>query len=95
LSTSVYVYYKVDPERLAELRRAIDQLFLAVERDGGIRGHWQRRRDDPTTYMEVYPQVDDASSFEALLASECERLGIARLLAPGSVRRVETFITAD
>ena len=45
--------------------------------------------------MEVYPQVDDHSSFEALLASECERLGIARYLAPGSVRRVETFVPAD
>ena len=95
MSTSVYVYYKVDPQQLVELRRAIDQLFFAVERDGGVRGHWQRRRDDPTTYMEIYPQVDDVSSFEALLASQCKRLGIARFLAPGSVRRIETFITAD
>jgi hypothetical protein len=39
--------------------------------------------------------VDDLSRFETLLASECERLGIARYLAPGSVRRVETFVPAD
>lgn len=95
MSASVYVYYKVDPAQRAELRRAVEQLFLAIERSSGVRGHWQRRRDDPTTHMEVYRQVDELSSFEALLASECERLGIARYLAPGSVRRVETFVPAD
>lgn len=95
MSTSVYVYYRVDPEQLGDLRRAVEQLFSAIERDGGVRGHWQRRRDDPTTYMEIYPQVDDLSRFETLLASECKRLGIERFLAPDSVRRVETFVTVD
>lgn len=95
MSTSVYVYYKVDPKQLENLRSAVEQLFLAVEREGGIRGYWQRRRDDPTTYMEVYPEVDDLASFESLLASECERLGIERFLAPGGARRVETFVAAD
>lgn len=95
MSTSVYVYYKVDPEQLGDLRRAVEQLFSAVERGGGVRGRWQRRRDDPTTYMEVYPEVDDLSSFETLLAGECKRLGIERFLAPGSGRRIETFIAAD
>lgn len=95
MSASVYVYYKVDPEQLGELRRAVKQLFSAVEHHSAVRGHWQRRRDDPTTYMEVYPEVDDPSSFAALLAGECRRLGIERFLAPGAGRRVETFVAAD
>lgn len=95
MNASVYVYYKVDPEQLGDLRRAVEQLFSAVERESGVRGRWQRRRDDPTTYMEIYPQVDDFARFETLLGSECKRLGIERFLAPGSVRRVETFVAAD
>ena len=95
MSASVYVYYKVDPAQRVDLHHAVEQLFRAVERASGVRGQWQRRRDDPTTYMETYTQVDDLSSFEVLLASEGERLGIERFLAPGSTRRVETFVAAD
>lgn len=95
MSISVYVYYKVDPEQLGGLRHAVEQLFSAVERNAGVRGHWQRRRDEPTTYMEVYPQVHDLSRFETLLASECERLGVERYLAPGGARRTEIFVAAD
>ena len=94
-AASVYVYYKVDPLQLGDLRRAVEQLFAAVERAGGVRGRWQRRRDDPATYMEIYAEVHDLPRFEALLAGECERLGFERYLAPGSARRVETFVAAD
>jgi hypothetical protein len=92
---SVYVYYKIDPSKLAGLRGVIERLFDAVRRGSGVRGRWQRRRDDPTTYMEVYPQVPDLPQLEALLAAECERLDVIAYLAPGSPRRVETFISAE
>ena len=75
-----YVYYKLDPERLAELRPAIEALFKTVEREFGVRGRWMRRRDDPTTYMEVYEEVKDATAFEALLEREGARLGVPRKL---------------
>jgi Domain of unknown function (DUF4936) len=94
-ATSIYVYYRIEPARLPELRRAVEQLFAAIQRDSGIRGRWQRRRDDPTTYMEIYPAIHDLSRFEAALARECDRLGIERLLAPGGGRRVERFVDAD
>jgi hypothetical protein len=93
-AATVYVYYKVDPAQLGDLRRAVEQLFATVQR-AGVRGHWQRRRDDPTTYMEIYPQVEDLPRFEALLASECSRLDFERHLAPGGARRVETFVAVD
>jgi quinol monooxygenase YgiN len=92
---SLYVYYKVDPGRLRDLREVVAQLFAAIRRESGVRGHWQRRRDDPATYMEVYPDVHDVPRLEALLARECERLRIDRYLAPGSARRVELFVAAD
>lgn len=63
-----YVYYKVDPVRLDEVRAAVEGLFAAVERECGVRGRWMRRRDDPATYMEVYEGVADEAAFERLNA---------------------------
>jgi hypothetical protein len=45
-----------------------------------------RRRDDPTTYMEVYEGVKDEAAFEALLEREGAKLGVPR--------RLERFICA-
>jgi hypothetical protein len=38
------------------------------------------RRDDPSTYMEVYEDVKDAAAFEALLEREGAKLGVRRKL---------------
>lgn len=75
-----YVYYKLDQERLPLARSFVGNLFLTLERQLGVRGRWMRRRDDPTTYMEVYEDVEDEAAFEALLESEGARLGVARKL---------------
>jgi hypothetical protein len=84
--TNYYVYYRVDPARLAELRGAIERLFAAVERETGVRGRWLRRRDEATTYMEVYEGVKDEPAFEALLARESAPLALER--------KVERFVCA-
>ncbi|TMH85394.1 MAG: DUF4936 family protein [Betaproteobacteria bacterium] len=81
-----YVYYKLDPERLGELRPAIEALFKAVEREFGVRGRWMRRRDDPATYMEVYEGIADEAAFEAMLGREGAKLGLPR--------KVERFVSA-
>src|SRR5438445_1086736 len=81
-----YVYYKLDPERLAEVRPAIEALFTAVEREFGVRGRWMRRRDDPATYMEVYEGIADEAAFEAMLGREGAKLGLPR--------KVERFVSA-
>jgi uncharacterized protein DUF4936 len=75
-----YVYYKLPPERFPELRGMVESLFQEIERQCGVRGRWMRRRDDPTTYMEVYEEVKDATAFEALLEREGAKLGVARKL---------------
>jgi len=75
-----YVYYKVSSDRLPETRAAVEGLFALVEKEFGVRGRWMRRRDDPTTYMEVYEDIADERAFEALLEREGAKLGVARKL---------------
>jgi Domain of unknown function (DUF4936) len=76
----------VDPARLAELRAAVERLFGALERECGVRGRWMHRRDDPTTYMEVYEGVKDTAAFERVLEREGAKLGVQR--------RTERFVCA-
>ena len=78
-----YVYYKIDPAQAVALRRSVERLFGRIEKEFGVRGRWMRRRDDPSTYMEVYEGVNDEQAFEALLAREAPGLG--------PERRVERF----
>lgn len=75
-----YVYYKVPAERVVELRSRVQALFDLVERECAVRGRWMHRRDDPSTYMEVYEGVRDVAAFEALLEREGAKLGVARKL---------------
>ena len=75
-----YIYYKVEPGRLAALRPSVAALFAKIEKAFGVRGRWMRRRDDPTTYMEVYEGVENEQAFEALLAREAPALGPERRL---------------
>jgi hypothetical protein len=81
-----YVYYKVSPAQLAAVKPRVEALFDAIEREFGVRGRWMHRRDDPTTYMEVYEGVSDERGFEALLERESAALGVAR--------KVERFVCA-
>jgi hypothetical protein len=82
-----YVYYKVDAARLPALRLSIDELFRAVKTKFNIQGRWMRRRDDPSTYMEVYEGVTDAKAFESFLEREGAKLGVPR--------KLECFISSE
>jgi uncharacterized protein DUF4936 len=73
-----YVYYKVAPDQLSRLRTAVRAAFEAIEKQCGVRGRWMHRRDDPSTYMEVYEDVKDAAAFEVLLEREGAKLGVQR-----------------
>lgn len=84
--TSYYVYYKIEPQRLEALERGVAELFDTVKQKTGIAGRWMRRRDDPSTYMEVYEGVKDEPAFEALLETEGAKLGVPR--------KLERFISA-
>jgi hypothetical protein len=55
-------------------------MFAALETQFGVRGRLMHRRDDPSTYMEVYEDVKDEAGFEALLEREGAKLGVHRKL---------------
>ena len=82
-----YVYYKVPPERLAEITLAVQLLFQTVKQKFSVHGRWMRRRDDLTTYMEVYEGVRDEPGFEDLLQREGALFGLSR--------KVERIIYAE
>ena len=81
-----YVYYKLKPEQVDEIRRGVDSMFERLEKQCAVRGRLMRRRDDPSTYMEVYEGVTDEHAFEALLEREGAALGVQR--------HVERFVNA-
>ena len=81
-----YVYYKLEPGRVEAARDLVNELFQIAKERFGVHGRWMRRRDDPTTYMEVYEGVKDEAAFEAVMEAEGPRV------APN--RRLERFVSA-
>ena len=70
----------MDLARVAELRATVERLFAVLERECGVRGRWMHRRDDATTYMEVYEGVKNDAAFQAVLEREGAKLGVPRKL---------------
>lgn len=75
-----YVYYKLDAQQVAAARSLVNELFEQIKQKFGVHGRWMRRRDDPSTYMEVYEGVQDGAAFEALMQGEAVRFGVPRRL---------------
>ena len=75
-----YVYYKLDAAGIERATGFVNELFQIVKKQFGVHGRWMRRRDDPSTYMEVYEGVRDGAAFEALMQSEAARFGVPRRL---------------
>jgi hypothetical protein len=91
VSVSYYVYYRVPAANAARARDAVGALQRALSEATGISGRLLRRRDDETTWMEIYENVTDADRFEATLAELAEKHGVPALIAPGSSRKQEIF----
>jgi uncharacterized protein DUF4936 len=86
-----YVYYKVPRENAVRARDAIERLQRDLAAATGVHGRLLRRRDDESTWMEIYEDVRDAARLEAALDELARRHGVSALLAPGGVRRQEVF----
>jgi hypothetical protein len=91
VSSSYYVYYRVPPANAARARAAVGALQKDLSLATGVGGRLMRRRDDETTWMEIYENVADGTGFESKLEELAERHGVAALLAPGSSRKQEVF----
>ncbi|HYT86543.1 MAG TPA: DUF4936 family protein [Burkholderiales bacterium] len=92
MKLSYYIYYRVPAENAARARAAVGAMQRELSEIAGIGGRLLRRRDDETTWMEIYENVADAERFEAELGALAERHGLAALLAPGSARKREVFL---
>jgi hypothetical protein len=91
LNSSYYIYYRVPRDNASRARAAVGALQRDLAEATGIGGRLLRRRDDETTWMEIYEDVPDGPRFEAQLAIMVERHGIPALLVPGSSRKQEVF----
>jgi hypothetical protein len=88
-----YIYYRVPAQNTEQARVAVNALQRELSEITGIGGRLLRRRDDETTWMEIYENVPDTARFEAEIAKLVERHGLAALLVPGSSRKQEVFRT--
>ena len=91
MTLSFYIYYRVPAQNAERARAAVRELQRELAGSAGISGRLLRRRDDETTWMEIYENVQDGARFEAELAKLVERRGLAALLVPGSSRKQEVF----
>jgi uncharacterized protein DUF4936 len=87
-ATHFYVWYTVTSERAAAVR-AVAALIAAVEDATGIAGRVLARRDDASTWMEVYENVGEPAAFERALSALVQRHDVARI--SGGIRHVERF----
>jgi hypothetical protein len=87
-ATHFYVWYTVTAEREPAMR-AVADLIAAVEEETGVAGRVLARRDDASTWMEIYENVDDAAAFERTLAALVRRHDVARMSS--GVRHIERF----
>lgn len=91
MTLNYYVYYRVPPENAESARAAIARLQEELASRAGVSGRLLRRRDDATTWMEVYEDVHDAAKLESALAELVREHGVGALLQPGTSRRQEIF----
>lgn len=87
---NLYVYYQLPsptPALLQALRDAQDEVAAVC----GVRTRLMRRRDDATTWMEVYEEIGDANAFGRGLEGVMARRGLLQATAP---RHEEWFVDA-
>jgi len=87
-----YIWYRVtgDP---AAARAAVAALLRDVLGATGIAGRVLVRRDDATTWMEVYEDVADVEGFDRALAAGVAHHAVAGY-AEGRTRHTEAFVVA-
>lgn len=93
MSPNYYVYYRVAPDQAERARSVVAALQDDVLRQTGVRGRLMHRRDDPATWMEIYEGISDEPAFDASLAAAVERGRFSSVLAAGSKRVTEIFVS--
>lgn len=91
MTTSYYIYYRVDAGKAEACSAAVDGIFAAIRETTGIAGRLLRKRGEPLLWMEIYEYVADEAQFEWELAEAVGKMKFMDLLQPGSGRHVECF----
>jgi hypothetical protein len=91
MTAGYYVYYRIQLDQAARVKRVVTALQQEVLALTGVRGRLLHRRDDPATWMEIYEGIADERAFDASLAAAVERCAFAGVLAAGSQRITEIF----
>ena len=87
--THFYVWYTVRGDLRAAVI-AVHALFDAIEARTGIAGRLLARRDEPSTWMEVYENIDDAGGFGRVLDRLAAEHGVLAFVEDGR-RHTERF----
>lgn len=85
----IYIYYRVHNDD-AETELQIRALQARLGCRSGVRGYLLKRRDDPLTWMEVYPSVTDDATFERHLQRTVSELDVTMFIDGDRV--VERFV---
>ena len=90
-ATHYFVWYRIsgDPARA---RTAVNALLREMALHAGVNGRLLMRRDDPSTWMEIFENVVDTARFDAALEGATARSGIEACVPEG--RHVERFAVA-
>ena len=91
MTRSYFIYYRVAATS-EQVRASVAAMQAVLARDTNVQGRLLHRRDDMTTWMEVYEGVEDSEGFERELALAVEQFAARGLLAPGTDRHVECFV---
>jgi hypothetical protein len=91
MTLGYYVYYRIALDQAERARGVVAALQDDVLAQTGVRGRLMHRRDDASTWMEIYESVSDEQAFDASLAAAVERCGFSGVLAADSQRVTEIF----
>ena len=90
MSFSYYIYYRV--AQPAQAQTLVQHIQAALKDKTGIDGRLLRKRDDPSSWMEIYESVRDPLAFETVLSELLPVSGLVALLEPGAARHTERFV---
>ena len=87
--THFYVWYTVTGDLHAAVT-AVGAAFEAIRERTGVAGRLLARRDDPSTWMEIYEDVDEPFAFERVLNAVVVEHGVLQFI-DGGKRHTERF----
>lgn len=91
MTASYFVYYRVANPDDPAARKIVEALLASVKESSGIAGRLLVRKEDPTTWMEIYEGVDTSTAFEAALERAVAACGFSGIVVANSGRHIERF----